>query len=642
MYAGKDGLCLGLMLGLLLLSMNAWGRPEPEDKTTLEGRRDASPRDNVLPSSSSRTVEIEDTLDSSSSSIPTSTQLQNASEIEAQAVEPPTTISTSSSSSSSSSSTTSTSSSTSTTTTTTTTTAAPIPTSPQPPAIPEVPEYRRNCFYAEEELCLNWHDESQANPLHNDASAGASEANDMSTTTAAPNHHLMAQTNGSQLAYERQLPPRDSNSCQCREHPVHANSWYCCNITDIFMISSCANIVKWTNLHVRNLTVPALNLSNSIYRSLQSLAFTDGNIIQLTNAFPRHSPLKCLNFSNNNIDEIATRAVKDVPHLEFFGISKNNLSRVPHRNQNKNIALDISGNMRMLCEPLNEIIYDDSFNFINADISFCLYNATHQWFNSTDLVSVKQLERTKQCITRCPIIPGYGNCTCKFDRMMLVGREQSKPTCDVDCSNLGLVELPPKLPDNTFILNITNNKITSLGDYFHTNPTYHNIGKLLADNNQISSIYEFEGTKFIEHFQRIYMRNNSLSKIPEYFLNNALMDTDMGRRIYLAGNKLQCDCNSAKTLQNWLKERSTDIPDYMEIRCRNLPQSVIELQETKLCQSPPDWTDYIYYLIAAEVILLLALITKVSYDYWVFKTAGYLPWPASKMPKLPCDWLCES
>lgn len=38
---------------------------------------------------------------------------------------------------------------------------------------------------------------------------------------------------------------------------------------------------------------------------------------------------------------------------------------------------------------------------------------------------------------------------------------------------------------------------------------------------------------------------------------------------------------------------------------------------------------------------ILGLIAKVSYDYWVFKTAGYLPWPANKMPRLPCDWLCE-
>lgn len=69
---------------------------------------------------------------------------------------------------------------------------------------------------------------------------------------------------------------------------------------------------------------------------------------------------------------------------------------------------------------------------------------------------------------------------------------------------------------------------------------------------------------------------------------------------------------------------------------------MVDLEEAKFCQSQHDSTDYIYYLIAAEVFMLVALIMKVSYDYWIFKTAGYLPWPANKMPKLPCDWLCES
>eukprot|EP00099_Drosophila_melanogaster_P006518 NP_001259135.1 halfway, isoform B [Drosophila melanogaster] len=497
------------------------------------------------------------------------------------------------------------------TSTTSTTSPAPLP-----PAAPEQPEYLKHCFYAEEQLCGHTFD-------------GRAETSEGQGSTVAQSE---AQNRGGQ----------GNSQCQCREHPTRPNSWYCCNISQLTMISSCSNISKWTNLHVRNMTVEDMDLSNPIFRSLQSLAVTDGNITRLVNAFPRLSALKCLNISNNNISEIHSRAVKDVPHLEFFGMSNNNLSLVPHRNQNKNITLDISGNMRMLCTPLNEIIYTESINFLNPKHSYCQYNATHTWFQSTDKVSVEQLENRKRCVTNCPVIPNYGSCNCTLENIMIIQDNQSKPQCHVDCSNLGLVELPQRLPDNTFMLNITNNKITSLGDYFHTNPTYHNINRLLADNNQISSIYEFEGTKFIETFQRIYMRNNSLSKIPEYFLNNALMDSGLGRRIYLAGNKLQCDCNSAKTLQNWLKERSSDIPDYMEIRCRNMPQRVIELQEAKLCQSPPDWTDYIYYLIAAEVLLLLALITKVSYDYWVFKTAGYLPWPASKMPKLPCDWLCES
>jgi len=172
-----------------------------------------------------------------------------------------------------------------------------------------------------------------------------------------------------------------------------------------------------------------------------------------------------------------------------------------------------SGNMRMLCNPLNEIIYNESINFVNPKHSYCQYNVTSTWFQSTDKVSVEQLENRKRCMTNCPVIPNYGSCNCTLQNIMIIQDNQSKPQCHVDCSNLGLVELPQRLPDNTFMLNITNNKITSLGDYFQTNPTYHNINRLVADNNQISSIYEFEGTKFIETFQRIYMRNNSLSKV---------------------------------------------------------------------------------------------------------------------------------
>jgi hypothetical protein len=69
---------------------------------------------------------------------------------------------------------------------------------------------------------------------------------------------------------------------------------------------------------------------------------------------------------------------------------------------------------------------------------------------------------------------------------------------------------------------------------------------------------------------------------------------------------------------------------------------VMDLDHNKVCSYPRVWTDYINYIIAGEVVLLLLLISKVSYDYWVFRTAGYLPWPASKMPKMPCDWVFET
>lgn len=95
-------------------------------------------------------------------------------------------------------------------------------------------------------------------------------------------------------------------------------------------------------------------------------------------------------------------------------------------------------------------------------------------------------------------------------------------------------------------------------------------------------------------------------------------------------------------MQVWLLTKEKIILDYDEIYCENSPQKVIHLDPASMCQdSKQSWTGYIYFILTAEVLLLVCLVLKVSYDYWVFKTAGYLPWPANKMPKLPCDWLCE-
>lgn len=171
---------------------------------------------------------------------------------------------------------------------------------------------------------------------------------------------------------------------------------------------------------------------------------------------------------------------------------------------------------------------------------------------------------------------------------------------------------------------------------------HEDLNELIADHNQISSLLDLEGTAFKEDFRLLSLRGNKLKQIPMYLLTNTL-DKDPGLKgLFFEGNKLNCDCNSATELKLWLLGHQSSVKDYDRIGCENLPDTVIHLQEAKLCQSKHDAMDYILYLIAAEVLLLLALILKVSYDYYVFKTQSYLPWPANKMPKLPCDWLCET
>lgn len=174
------------------------------------------------------------------------------------------------------------------------------------------------------------------------------------------------------------------------------------------------------------------------------------------------------------------------------------------------------------------------------------------------------------------------------------------------------------------------------------NPTYQNLTRLYADNNLIANLFDLEGTTFIENFEVISLRRNRMKTIPFYLLTKTLDKSPRGKMLYFGGNKLICDCNSAKVLRLWLLGHQNHVKDLDEIYCDNIPQLVMDLSEATLCQSQHDWADYVIYFIAIEVILLLAIIIKVSYDYCIFKKLGYLPWPANKMPKLPCDWLCET
>jgi hypothetical protein len=60
-----------------------------------------------------------------------------------------------------------------------------------------------------------------------------------------------------------------------------------------------------------------------------------------------------------------------------------------------------------------------------------------------------------------------------------------------------------------------------------------------------------------------------------------------------------------------------------------MPKKIFELEEARLCKSSHDWANYVDYLIIIEILLLVALITKVSYDWYIFSQSGFLPYPAS-------------
>lgn len=432
--------------------------------------------------------------------------------------------------------------------------------------------------------------------------------------------------------------PSLSDQCRCRK--ISNTAVVCCNV-NMFLITeglACAEVKpgKVKELHIRNATLDSLNVTSSpIWRQLHSLSITDGHINSVVGEFGKHTTISCLNLSSNFISKFEDRSLANLYNLSILDLSHNDLSDVPRFKKEGIVILDVSDNKLLLCSHLYDALKRTELHFKNENETFCLSSKTFHWFNSTELVPLNQVISVHQLRKECSI-----NCTCEPYRLDIVPGKPPTFAVFVNCSGLQLSSLPEILPPNTIALNISNNNITSL-ELINDEPSYQNLRELDADNNQITSIVPLEGSKFISNFVALSLRNNKLKSLPTYILSNIFDRNYNFRHVNLGLNKLHCDCNTAKVLKEWLLSKQKHIPGFDEIYCDNMEGRVLDLDPAKLCQSQQDWTDYIYYIITAEVLLLVFLIAKVSYDYWVFKTAGYLPWPASRMPKLPCDWLCE-
>ncbi|KAI5635187.1 gag-polypeptide of LTR copia-type domain-containing protein [Phthorimaea operculella] len=371
-------------------------------------------------------------------------------------------------------------------------------------------------------------------------------------------------------------------------------------------------------------------------------------------AFPKHSSIACLNISNNNLSSAKLELPSDRPsnqrpfaylfNLTTLDASANNLTEFPLSlvQSNRKISVDFSGNNYLPCKHFQKAMEANNSSLVtfkNYEKTYCALDLKiANWFDDVQIVDIDYLKKQKELNTSCALInPPNISCTCVPDRLELPIRGKVANMVAVDCSQRHLKQMPTNLPPNTIKLNVSHNNITSLAAVA-ADPSYEHLTQLVLDYNDVESIVGLEGTKFIDNFMLFSINHNKLKTIQTYVLSNRF---DSFATFMISGNYIHCDCNTEKVLKPWLVENFKNIPDYKKLQCEGTLQPVVELVEATVCHTPRDWTDYIYYIIALEVLVLITLVSKVSYDYWVFKTAGYLPWPANKMPRLPCDWLCE-
>ncbi|KAJ2938001.1 hypothetical protein O0L34_g14455 [Tuta absoluta] len=457
---------------------------------------------------------------------------------------------------------------------------------------------------------------------------------------------------------DRSMCPTNGSACK-KVDPV---SVFCCDVVNSFQLKEGLQIFmnqNTTNLHVLNATIQELNVSTAMYRRLTHMALTDGNIGKIVaveenlpnddRQFPKHSSIACLNISNNNLSSAKLEPSNQRPFAYLFNLttldaSANNLTEFPLSlvQSNRKISVDFSGNNYLPCKHFQKAMEANNSSLVtfkNYDKTYCALDLKiANWFQDVQIVDIDYLKKQKELNTSCALIhPPNISCTCVPDRLELPIRGKVANMVAVDCSQRHLKQMPTNLPPNTIKLNVSHNNITSL-HAVAADPSYEHLTQLVLDYNDVESIVGLEGTKFIDNFMLFSINHNKLKTIQTYVLSNRF---DSFATFMISGNYIHCDCNTEKVLKPWLVENFKNIPDYKKLQCEGTLQPVVELIEATVCHTPRDWTDYIYYIIALEVLILITLVSKVSYDYWVFKTAGYLPWPANKMPRLPCDWLCE-
>lgn len=124
-----------------------------------------------------------------------------------------------------------------------------------------------------------------------------------------------------------------------------------------------------------------------------------------------------------------------------------------------------------------------------------------------------------------------------------------------------------------------------------------------------------------------------------YLLNNALERNHQASALYLSENPWHCECVFTSRFQELLQRHRELIKDVNDIRCvytdddgNILKSSVLALKRHDICEIDDPAIKPIDLLNILLAILIIFIVSKLSYDYYYYRRSGRLPWIVTKMP----------
>ncbi|XP_067123973.1 platelet glycoprotein V-like [Centruroides vittatus] len=391
-----------------------------------------------------------------------------------------------------------------------------------------------------------------------------------------------------------------------------------------------------------------LNLSHNVIHTLRSNIFknltslisldlSENNLTEIPEDLFSWMPLVSLSLSKNKITSFPKKIFVNLKHLHELDLSYNNLMELSPqwlRPLTNLQAISIAYNK--LTTIRKEVFENDKLNKINLignlwncnenmywlylfieenkgkfeDLSSVLCQESKYGLNETimNILEIVHLEKQINNTELC----NFCNCSLNQDRRFVA----------VDCSNRNLTALPELLPIKTRQVALNNNQITSL-TIKDSASHWEYVRFLYLSNNHISSLLSLQDFKFHKNLIELNLSNNKLKEVPIY-----LLDKLTKLEISLGGNPWKCDCNTVR-FKTWLQDNYQMVVDIGDIRCApgDLSHSnsvIYYLQKSDLCPQER-FIDYLDILNVVMGILIVVIISKVTYDYWRQKRTGKLP-----------------
>ena len=107
----------------------------------------------------------------------------------------------------------------------------------------------------------------------------------------------------------------------------------------------------------------------------------------------------------------------------------------------------------------------------------------------------------------------------------------------------------------------------------------------------------------------------------------SLFRSQEGAKFFLASNPWSCNCHNIKTFQEFLlKYNDINIMDGGEMRCEEYPGKALEEVDYKTICSSEAYGLFVFCCL--ELLLLVAVVVKLTCDCVEYKRTGNLPWCA--------------